>query len=290
MSRSGNRELYLFNCGSNDAAIFSFGDQDREEPGDKADPPKANMNGDQLRSDRRITNQRLELVGGYDHARIENQNQQQQVGGSALGPPPFPRSTMFPTNAINGTTTPAMISGRDFTLGLRRSSTRPVRVTRRSASPAALPSAAADHRDIVRDPAVIGHAFALARAFGDRRRPEADLSKFSKPLVLQPSSVSSALPLQAAGTAGTEPNQAARSPCSFGLQRVLHPHVGAVRVRRVGVHHRGVGPAGGAFLGNRRGDRAASRPSSRLTWNGQEPEATTPSFLKSSIWTVASCQ
>ncbi len=29
-------------------------------------------------------------------------------------------------------------------------------------------------------------------------------------------SVSSALPLQAAGTDGTEPNQEARSPCSFG--------------------------------------------------------------------------
>ena len=42
-------------------------------------------------------------------------------------------------------------------------------------------------------------------------------SKSSMPLVSQPSSVSSALPLQAAGTAGTEPNQAARSPCSFGL-------------------------------------------------------------------------
>ena len=29
---------------------------------------------------------------------------------------------------------------------------------------------------------------------------------------------------------------------------------------------------------------------SRLTWNGQEPDATTPSFLKSSIWIIASCQ
>jgi hypothetical protein len=29
---------------------------------------------------------------------------------------------------------------------------------------------------------------------------------------------------------------------------------------------------------------------SRFTWNGQDPEATTPSFLKSSIWMKASCQ
>ena len=29
---------------------------------------------------------------------------------------------------------------------------------------------------------------------------------------------------------------------------------------------------------------------SMLTWNGQDEEATKPSFLKSSIWTKASCQ
>ena len=29
---------------------------------------------------------------------------------------------------------------------------------------------------------------------------------------------------------------------------------------------------------------------SRLTWNGQDEEATTPSFLKSSTCTMASCQ
>ena len=29
---------------------------------------------------------------------------------------------------------------------------------------------------------------------------------------------------------------------------------------------------------------------SRLTWNGQEDEATTPSLVKSSTWIMASCQ
>ena len=36
---------------------------------------------------------------------------------------------------------------------------------------------------------------------------------------------------------------------------MLHPEIGAVRVLGVGVHHRGVGPAGGALLGDGRGDR-----------------------------------
>src|SRR5262249_31875788 len=43
------------------------------------------------------------------------------------------------------------------------------------------------------------------------------LPKFSYALVAQPVSVRSALPLQAVGTVGTEPNHDARSPCSFGL-------------------------------------------------------------------------
>ncbi len=31
-------------------------------------------------------------------------------------------------------------------------------------------------------------------------------------------------------------------------------------------------------------------PTSRLTWNGQDELATTPSLVKSSIWMKASCQ
>ena len=34
----------------------------------------------------------------------------------------------------------------------------------------------------------------------------------------------------------------------------------------------------------------APLPLSRLTWNGHEPEATTPSLVKSSICIMASCQ
>ena len=81
------------------------------------------------------------------------------------------------------------------------------------------PLAAAEHRDVVGHPAVVRHAgVVLALAL---RRPACARSRscrtLSKPWRSQPSSPSSLLPLHAAGTAGTEPNQAARSPCSFGL-------------------------------------------------------------------------
>ena len=42
------------------------------------------------------------------------------------------------------------------------------------------------------------------------------LSKFSMPLVLQPSAPNNSLPSQAFGTTGFEPNHAATSPCTFG--------------------------------------------------------------------------
>ena len=57
---------------------------------------------------------------------------------------------------------------------------------------------------------ILDAALALAAATGVRQKWI--LSKFSKPLIAQPSSVSSSLPVQAAGTDGTEPNHAARSP------------------------------------------------------------------------------
>jgi hypothetical protein len=46
-----------------------------------------------------------------------------------------------------------------------------------------------------------------------------------------------------------------------------------------------VAPSSGTVL-------ATGRPfeASRFTWNGQELDATTPSFVKSSTWTNASCQ
>ncbi len=57
----------------------------------------------------------------------------------------------------------------------------------------------------------------------------------------------------------------------------------------IAVQHGGIGPAGGAFDGMVEAIGCFSNFRA-LTWNGQELEATTPSFLKSLICTVASCQ
>src|SRR5262245_1772170 len=109
------------------------------------------------------------------------------------------------------------------------------------------------------------------------------------PLVLQPSSVRSLLPLQAAGTAGTEPNHAARSPCSFGLTECsIHMYAqlgcGAFTCNIV-VSAQPVAPSTGTVLAT-----GCFSDCSRLTWKPHDDDATTPSFLKSSTWIMASCQ
>ena len=107
---------------------------------------------------------------------------------------------------------------------------------------------AADDRDVVRDPAAVrARTCPATRTSASGVRQNLILSKFSMPLVLQPSAPSSSLFSQAAGTAGTEPNHAATSPCTFGVMRPLHPLVGAVRMLGLRVQHGGVGPTGGAF-------------------------------------------
>ena len=101
----------------------------------------------------------------------------------------------------------------------------PARATSETRAPLPLPcggegrgewgSAPADHADVVADPAVIGHAFALG-AGRDRRGPEVDLVEIASPFAAQPSAVCIPEPsVQAAGTAGTEPNQTDRSDIRF---------------------------------------------------------------------------
>src|SRR4026207_396267 len=106
------------------------------------------------------------------------------------------------------------------------------------------------------------------------------VSKLSKPLREQPLSVNSSLPLHAAGTAGTEPNQAARSPCNFGFNdHSIHLYAqlgGGASTCIMVVSDQPVAPSSG-------NTEAIGAPSNcrTFTWNGHEPEATTPSFLKS---------
>ena len=142
-----------------------------------------------------------------------------------------------------------------------------------------------DEADRSRQPGATGHRSRRCSSvthswYGTHSRPppqsatgvrqKAILSKFAAPLVSQPLSPSSALPWQAAGTAGTEPNQAARSPCGLGRDRVLHPLVGAVRMGAFAwsmvVSAQPVAPSDGMTLAA----SAPSCPCSRLTWYGQE--------------------
>ena len=106
------------------------------------------------------------------------------------------------------------------------------------------------------------------------------LSKFSKPLVLQPSAPSRSLPVQAAGTAGTEPNHEARSPCTFAFSDHsihLYAQFGCLAsVASIVVSAQPVAPSSGTVLAI-----GCLLATSVLTWNGHEPEATTPSFVNS---------
>src|SRR5262245_54528924 len=114
-------------------------------------------------------------------------------------------------------------------------------------------------------------------------------SKLSNPLVLQPSGPRSALPSHAAGTAGTEPNQEARSPCTLALSdHSIHRYAQFgcfASVASIVVSAHPVAPSSGTVLAI-----GCLLATSVLTWNGQVLEATTPSFVKSCTWTFASSQ
>src|SRR3990172_11256984 len=96
-------------------------------------------------------------------------------------------------------------------------------------------------------------------------------SKLSKPLVAQPSSVNNALPLRAAGPEGTEPNQDARSPCSFGFSECsshLYAQFGcSASACIIVVSAQPVAPSSGIVEAT--GFLSAD---SRLTWNGQDED------------------
>src|SRR6476661_10182278 len=107
------------------------------------------------------------------------------------------------------------------------------------------------------------------------------------PLVLQPSAPSSSLPSQAFGTVGFEPKYAATSPCTFGdsdHSSHLYAQFGCFApAASMVVSAQPVAPSTGTV------DAIFCLFASAVfTWNGQEPEATTPSFWKSCTCWVAS--
>ena len=108
---------------------------------------------------------------------------------------------------------------------------------------------------IVRDPAVVRDALTLGRAIGNGRLPELDLLK-----IIHAVSGAAFRRLHSAtvragcrnGGIGTKPHR--QVTLQIGRQGVLHPHVRAIGIFRVHMHHCGVGPSGRAFLGNNRGN------------------------------------
>ena len=110
----------------------------------------------------------------------------------------------------------------------------------------------------------------LRRAFGrSASARSAILSKLSRPLVSQPASVSSALPLQAVEHRRHRAEPGGKIALKLRVDRVLQPHIGAVGMRGIGMHHRRVRPP---VAPSREWSMrsAACRACSRLTWNGHE--------------------
>src|SRR6187455_961912 len=96
------------------------------------------------------------------------------------------------------------------------------------------------------------------------------------PLTLQPSAPNNSLPSQALGTTGFEPNQAATSPCTLGeIDHSIHAYA------QLGC----LAPSAGMVVAT-----GCLFAVSVFAWNGQEPEATMPSVVKSWTCTLASCQ
>src|SRR5262245_17755324 len=116
--------------------------------------------------------------------------------------------------------------------------------------------AAAQDRDVVRHPAIVRHAFAaLGLAVGDRRAPEVDLLEAAEAVAL-----AALIGEQRVALACVQHNRHGAEPggeitLQLDIERVLEPHICAVRMLRLNVHHGGIGPPGHAFLWHHGGHR-----------------------------------
>ena len=157
---------------------------------------------------------------------------------------------------------------------------------RRGRPPVVLPPAEDGY--VVRDPAVIGHACALLAHL-----PPAS-ARTRSCRNCRAVGVAACVGEQRVALAGGGHRRHRAEPggeiaLQLRVDRMLEPHIGAVRMRASAcimvVSAQPVAPSSGMVEAI--GFFSDSR---RLTWNGQDDEATTPSFLKSSICTMASCQ
>src|SRR3954452_23841045 len=117
-------------------------------------------------------------------------------------------------------------------------------------------AAPAQDRDVVRHPAVVGHAAGrLAGALRDRGAPEVDALEVLRAVGLAALGAEQLVALAGGRDYGHRAEPGGQIPLELRLERVLEPLVGAVRVLDLGVHHRRVGPARGPLLGEGAGDR-----------------------------------
>src|SRR5215212_12018777 len=116
-------------------------------------------------------------------------------------------------------------------------------------------SAAAEDGDVIRDPPVIRNAALFLRcAFGYRRAPEMDPVEIAEAIrvATRVGQKGIALARRKHGRHRAEPR------CEIALKlridRMLEPHIGAIGMRSLRMHHGGVGPTRRSFLGHDRLD------------------------------------
>ena len=109
--------------------------------------------------------------------------------------------------------------------------------------------------DVVLGPAAVRHAGRRWPHLASGVRQKWIWSKLSMPLVLQPSGAEQRIAL--AGRRHGRQRAEPRGHVALHLRtdRPLHPCIGAVGMLGVGMHHRGVGPSGGALGRDHRSDR-----------------------------------
>ena len=106
---------------------------------------------------------------------------------------------------------------------------------------------------------MIRHAFALAFALADRRAPEGDLVEVIVAVGRATLVGQERIALAGGRNRGNGAEPGGSVPLHLGGKRMLHPHIGAVRMLAFGVQHGRVGPARHALFRESRGDRLLFR-------------------------------
>src|SRR5437667_7111667 len=98
-------------------------------------------------------------------------------------------------------------------------------------------------------PLGIGHAFAFLLAFGGRGAPEPQLVEIAIAVGLAARIGQELIALAGRWNRRNRPEPRRDIALELGLERVIEPQIGAIGMRRLGMHHRRVGPARRPFFG-----------------------------------------